>query len=86
MTNIKPLFANVLVEPEQEKVRDSGIVLPGTISKEKPKKGKVIAVGADCKVIKEGNTVIFKEYSPREFKDGDKNLLIINEEDILATC
>ena len=44
-SNLKPLADRVIVEPiEQEEVTASGIVLPET-AKEKPQKGKVLAVG-----------------------------------------
>jgi len=49
---IKPLGKRVLIKQvEQEEVTKSGIVLPGTASKEKPITGEVLAVGKDNKVI-----------------------------------
>ena len=52
---IKPLGKRVLIEQtKQEEVTKSGIVLPGTASKEKPIIGEVIAVGTEVKEIKKG--------------------------------
>jgi len=87
---ITPLFDNVVVLPKAaEEVRASGIVLPDTVSKERPQEGEVIAVGADCKTVKKGNVVLFKKYSPTEIKmpngKGEEvEYLIIKEEDILG--
>ena len=44
--NIQPLGDRVVVAPEKaEKVTASGIILADTSGKEKPEKGKVVAVG-----------------------------------------
>lgn len=93
-TKVKPLGANILVEPVSEESKTaSGIVLPDTVDKEKPQKGKVVALGTgkvteDGKKIsfnvKVGDIVIFKKYSPDEVEVDDKEYLIMSEEDILA--
>ncbi len=91
---IKPLSNNVVIEPitEDEKT-PGGIVLPDTHEKEKPAKGKVVAVGPGkvdmhgkkvAMQVKTGNKVIFKKYSADEFKEGDKEFLVITEEDIIG--
>lgn len=91
--SIKPLGNRVVVEAiEQEDMTSGGIVLPET-AKEKPQKGKVLAVGPgerndDGKLIpldvKEGDTVLFAKYSGTEIKlDGNK-VLILRESDLLA--
>jgi len=92
--NIKPLADYVLIEPikEEEKTK-SGILLPESAEKEKPEKGKVIAVGPGRRdekgnlipvSVKVGQTVLFKKYGPDEIKVDDKEYLICKEEDILA--
>jgi chaperonin GroES len=62
---IKPLDDRILLEPEQaEETTASGIIIPDT-AKEKPRIGKVIAVGTDEDLrekIKEGNKVLFTKY------------------------
>jgi chaperonin GroES len=92
--NIKPIGANILVKPiSQEAVSASGIVLPDSVSKEKPQKGEVIALGtgrkeADGKLIefavKVGDVVLFKKYSPDEIEFNGEEYLIMNEDAILC--
>lgn len=72
---------------DEESQTASGIVLAES-AKEKPAKGKVLAVGEAKKdktvQVKVGQTVLFKKYGPTEVKiDGDE-LLILEEEDIFA--
>jgi chaperonin GroES len=91
--SIKPLGNRVVVEPEeQEEMTSGGIVLPET-AKEKPQKGKVLAIGPgdrddDGKRIpldvKEGDTVLFAKYSGTEIKLDGKKVLILRESDLLA--
>jgi chaperonin GroES len=92
--NIKPLADYVLIEPikEEEKTK-AGILLPESAEKEKPEKGKVIAVGPGRRdekgnlipvSVKVGQTVLFKKYGPDEIKVEGKEYLICKEEDILA--
>jgi len=83
----------VLVEPiEDEEVTPGGIVLPET-AKEKPQRGKVLAVGPggrdeDGKLItmevKVGETVLFAKYSGTEIKVEGKKMLILRQSDLLA--
>lgn len=90
---IKPLSDKVLVRRlEAENKTAGGIVLPDT-AKEKPKKGKVIAVGKgkvldDGKLkkmsVKKGDTVLFTSYAGTEIKMDGKDYLIMDESDIMA--
>lgn len=89
---LKPLGDRVIVEPvAKEETTASGIILPET-AKEKPQEGVIIAVGSgrieDGKrlplEVKEGNKVIYSKYAGTEVKFGDKELLIMRENDILA--
>ena len=82
---IKPLGKRVLIKQvEQEEVTKSGIVLPGTASKEKPITGEVLAVGKEVEDVKAGDKVIFEKYSGTEVKDGDDSFLILDIENVLA--
>ena len=82
---IKPLGKRVLIKQvEQEEVTKSGIVLPGTASKEKPITGEVLAVGKEVEDVKSGDKVIFEKYSGTEVKDGDDSFLILDIENVLA--
>ncbi|OHB21194.1 MAG: co-chaperone GroES [Parcubacteria group bacterium RIFCSPLOWO2_01_FULL_48_18] len=92
--NFKPLNDHVVLEPLEEETRTkSGIVIPDTAEKEKPVKGKVLAVGpgkyndAGTRIpvsVKVGDTVLFKKYGPDEVEIGGKKYLIGEESDILA--
>lgn len=90
---IKPLSDHLLLEPLREEKKKGGIILPDTVDKERPEKGKVVAVGPgrvdkDGKrvpmEVKKGQIVLFKKYGPDEIKVGEKEYLIAREEDILA--
>ena len=92
--NIQPLGDRVVVEREESKgTTAGGIVLPDT-AKDKPQKGKVVAVG-DGRVAKDGKRrplqvkvgdhVLFTSYAGEEFKiKGDQKVLLMREDDILA--
>lgn len=84
---IKPLDDRVLVEPiEEESKTTSGIIIPDT-AKEKPRMGKVIAVGTDEDLrekIKEGDKILFAKYGGEEVSSNGKELKIIQRSDILA--
>jgi len=94
MTNIKPLSDHVFIEPiEDETTTESGIVIPDTADKERPMKGRVVAVGEgkrddDGKLIpmsvKIGDVVLFKKYGPDEIEVDGKTYLVGEESDILA--
>ena len=91
--NLKPLGDRLIVKAvEEEEATASGIVLPDT-AKEKPQKGKVLAVG-DGKLdddgnripldVAEGDEVLYSKYGGTEIKvDGDE-LLVLRESDVLA--
>ena len=93
MTKLVPLSDNVIVKPlEAETTTASGIVIPETASKEKPRKGEVIAVGPGQMVdgkrsamdVAEGDIVIFREYAPTEIKVGTQELYVLGIESLLA--
>ncbi len=90
---LDPLGDRVVVKPStKEEVTKGGIVIPDT-AKEKPQEGKVMAVGPgrmteDGKRIpmdvKVGDIVIYAKYGGTEIKEGDEELIILRESDILA--
>ena len=90
---IKPLGERVVIEvAESDVTTASGIVLPDT-AKEKPQKGKVVAVGTGklldngeraAMEVKVGDGVVFSKYSGSEIKVDDKDYLIVRASDILA--
>ena len=83
-----------MIEPfEEEKTTSFGIVLPETMSKDKPQKGRVVAVGPGKKneegkvvpmEVKVGDVVLYTKYGPTEVKIGGKEIFFIEESDILA--
>lgn len=90
---IKPLSDRVVVKPAppDDKVQ-GGIIIPDT-AKEKPQKGKIVAVGpgkaSDAgKIIpmsiKVGDTVLYGKYSGTEVTIDNEDYLIVRESDILA--
>lgn len=90
---IKPLGDRVLIEPLHEEKKKGGIILPDTVEKERPEKGRIIAVGPGKTDeggkripmnVKKGDKVLFTKYGPNEIKVDDKEYLIAREEDILA--
>lgn len=85
---VKPLADRVLVQPTAaEEVTASGIIIPDS-AKEKPLKGKVLAVGNGTKdeemVLKEGDTVLYGKYSGTEITIDGEKLLIMKQSEVLA--
>ena len=91
---VRPLGDKILVKRDEAATKtDSGIYLPES-AKDKPKQGKVIALGngplnkeTGARLsfsVKKGDTVLFSSYSGTEVKiDGDA-FLIMTEEEILG--
>lgn len=85
---IKPLADRVLVEPSAaEEKSEGGIIIPDT-AKEKPQRGKVVAIGSGKKdeplVVEVGNQVLYGKYSGTEITLQGKEYLIMRESDIYA--
>ena len=91
--NLKPLGDRLIVRAiEEEETTASGIVLPDT-AKEKPQRGKVLAVGPGARDddgdhipldLDEGDEIIFSKYGGTEIKLGADEVLILRESDVLA--
>lgn len=92
--NIRPLQDRIIVERVEEETKTAGgIIIPDTVSKEKPQEGKVVAAGKgkvtpEGKVlpldVKEGDRVLFGKYAGSEIKVDGKEYLIMREDDILG--
>ncbi len=92
-TKLRPLGDKILVKRvEAETKTKSGIVLPDS-AKEKPKRGKVIAIGDGKRLetgarapftVKKGDEVLFTSYAGTEIVLEGDELLIMAEEDVLA--
>ncbi|MDD5589658.1 MAG: co-chaperone GroES [Candidatus Portnoybacteria bacterium] len=92
---LRPLADKIVIEPlNEERKSKGGIILPETAEKQRPEKGKVVAVGPGKfdedgarrieMGVKKGDIVIFTKYGPSEIKIDGKEYLIAREEDILA--
>ena len=91
--SLRPLHDRIIVERLAEDEKTSGGIIIPDSAKEKPQRGKVVAVGKgkiseDGKVraldVKAGDTVLFGKYSGTEVKIDNKDRLIMREDDILA--
>lgn len=92
--NIRPMQDRIIVERVQEETKTAGgIIIPDTVSKEKPQEGKVVAAGKgkvtpEGKVlpldVKVGDRVLFGKYAGSEIKVDGKEYLIMREDDILG--
>ena len=85
---LEPLEDRVLVEPEPpEEVTQSGIIIPDT-AKEKPQRGRVVAVGPGKKdtpmTVKVGDRVLYGKYAGTEITIDGKEYLIMRQSDIYA--
>lgn len=91
--NVKPLGEKVLIKRlAVEGKTAGGIVLPDT-AKEKPKEGKIVALG-DGKLlkngertklqVKKGDRVLFTSYGGTEVKIDGEEYLLMSEDEILA--
>ena len=90
---LKPLGDRLIVRAvEEEETTASGIVLPDT-AKEKPQRGRVLAVGPGSRDekgeyvpmdLEEGDEIIFSKYGGTEIKLGVDEVLILRESDVLA--
>ena len=92
--NLKPLGDRLIVKAiEEEETTASGIVLPDT-AKEKPQKGKVLAVGegawdedGEKRIpldVAEGDEVLYSKYGGTEVTVEGDELLVLRESDVLA--
>jgi len=86
--NVKPLADRVLVEAAPAATKTAGgLIIPDT-AKEKPMKGKVLAVGNgkvdEPMTVKVGDTVLYGKYAGTEIQVDGKDLLIMRESDIYA--
>ena len=86
--NIKPLADRVLIEPTAAEEKTlSGIISPDT-AKEKPLRGKVLAVGQGTKddpmILKAGDEVLYGKYAGTEIELEGTKYLIMRQSDVLA--
>lgn len=85
---IKPLADRVLIKPDKAEEKSAGGIIIPDSAKEKPLKGKVIAVGKGSKdeamELKEGNEVLYGKYAGTEIEIEGEKLMIMRQSDVLA--
>jgi chaperonin GroES len=91
--DLQPLGDRLIVEAlEEEETTSSGIVLPDT-AKEKPQRGRILAVGPGARnekgevipmEVAVGDEVIYSKYGGTEIKLGADEVLVLRESDVLA--
>ena len=92
---IRPLGDRIVVRRSESQEKTAGGILLPDSAKNKPQKGKVLAVGAGRMLkdgrrqplqVKEGDTVLFTSWAGDEFREGQKpeQILLMREEDVLA--
>jgi len=89
---LRPIGDNILVERLEAEQKKGSIIIPDS-AKEKPKQGKVVAVGKgktdkDGKLIpmnvKKGNRIFFASYAGTDVEIEGKEYVIMREEDVLG--
>ena len=90
---LKPLGDRVLVEPLSAEEKSAGGIYLPEAAQEAPREGKVLAVGPGKVLengqrrelsVKEGDIVVYTKYGGNEVRVGDKDLLLIDEDSLLA--
>ncbi len=91
--SIRPLHDRVLVKRIQEEEKTAGGIIIPDSAKEKPTKGKVVAVGNGSRDesgkvvpldVKKGDVVLFAKWGGTEIKVDGEDYLIMKESDIMA--
>jgi chaperonin GroES len=91
---VRPLGDRIVVRRQEAQEKTAGgLFLPDT-AKNKPQRGKVLAVGAGKLLkdgtrrglqVKEGDNILFTNWAGEEYKARQtENILIMREEDVLA--
>ena len=94
LKKLRPMDDRLIVEPIEEQTSTSfGLVLPDNASKEKPQNARVIAVGPGkvmedgkrmAMTVKVGDMVLYTKYGPTEVKVSGKEIIFLQESDVLA--
>ena len=82
--NFKPLGERLLIQREEEtNTTASGIIIPDN-AKEKPSRGKVIAIGSEVEDVNVDDIVVFGKYAGSELTLDSQEYLVIEVSDILG--
>lgn len=91
---VKPLGDRIVVRRQEAREKTAGGILLPDAAKNKPQRGKVVAVGPG-RLLKDGSrralqvkvddTILFTTWAGDEFREGrDNEILLMREEDVLA--
>jgi chaperonin GroES len=92
-TPIKPLGSHIIVQRASASDKSTGGIIIPEKAKDKPKEGKVIAVGngkvmesgkRQAMQLKAGDKVLFSSYAGTEVKLDGEEYLVMEETDIFA--
>jgi len=81
---LKPLSDRIVAVKEEAMTTTKSGILLGE-AKEAPAYAVVEAVGPDVKNVKQGDKIVYKNYSTTDIKLDNKDYIIVKEEDVLAT-
>ncbi|MDZ7617749.1 MAG: co-chaperone GroES [Patescibacteria group bacterium] len=90
---LQPLGDRLVVERERAEERTAGGILLPDAAQNKPARGTIVSVGdgrllddgsRSALQVKVGERVLFSSYAGEQFKLGDRELLLMREDDILA--
>ena len=90
---IRPLHDRLVVEREEEDTTSKGGIIIPDSAKEKPSRGKVVAVGTG-KLLESGDTlkpalnvgdnILFGKYAGTEVTIDGNDLIVMREEDVMG--
>lgn len=82
---LRPLFDQVLVTvKEKDEKTESGLVIPDSVSMDRPQIGTVQSIGPDAEGVKVNDEIVFKRFSPDEVKIEEKTYYLLANKDVLA--
>ena len=91
--NIKPLHDRVVIERLEEELMSAGGIVLHDSAKQKPVRGRVVSIGPGKLVdngqviplgVKEGDEVLFGQYSGTEVKISGQEYVVMREDDIMG--
>lgn len=91
---LQPLGSKLVVKPIiEDEITKSGIILPDTVDKERPVKGKVLALGPGRLLdngqrekidLKVGDKILFEKYGADEYKLDNEEFLVVDYDKVVG--
>lgn len=79
-----PLFDRILVRRKEAETTTAGGLYLAPVAQEKPQEGEVLAVGDDCKKVKQFDRILFGRHDGQEITISGQPLIIMKEESALG--